>query len=70
MIVLYTKNCIVTGKPAKVFSGHLKGLLFDGTKISIIAGFVDYNTKKEFKSSGDGYCGEWKESYGIKGVGI
>lgn len=69
MLPLQTKNCIVTGKPATVFSGHVLAKTFDVVgrlvTISVIAGFVDSETHRGLTSH-KGCFGEWKPEYGIE----
>jgi hypothetical protein len=72
---LYTTNCIVTGKPATIYTGHvIIPNLFVGLdertnsqylNVSVIAGFCDNETCDRAKSGG-GCFGDWKPEYGIK----
>lgn len=68
-----TERCIVTGKPAVRWSGHVVALVhgsdigkrdFDRMRIIITAGFADDATKPEPDEFG---CfGVWKPEYGMK----
>lgn len=69
-VSLYTKNCIVTGLPASVWSGHVialsklaedeNGETGKDTRLHIIAGFKDSLTLQNFKFGINGYAGAYQ----------
>lgn len=73
-IALHTKYCIVTGKPATCWTGHLSGKGYgpirdDGRMplltVGVIAGFADYETSQQAKSDGFGCFGDFEHKYGL-----
>jgi hypothetical protein len=73
MSMLYTTNCIVTGKPARVWGGHviipnltLHLMEKNAADLIVVAGFADKQTKDDHRSGDLGYCGVWKEQDGLK----
>lgn len=65
-ISLKTKCCIVTGKIAKCWTGHVLAHDFRGIPISIIAGFADSETLRQAKMGACGYFGPWKRAFGVR----
>ena len=70
-----TVNCIVTGKPATVWTGHVVATAsgrIDGERqmplveIGVTAGFATDEVKNAAKSDDRGCFGEWKPSDGLK----
>jgi len=71
---LSTTNCIVSGRPAKLWTGHVLARVsgpVDGDgrvkffEIGVIAGFVDEVTMLQVKSNKFGCYGNWKEADGL-----
>lgn len=69
-ISLRTQNCIVTGKPAEVFTGHVVadcfGPLSAVARVAITAGFDCSKTYEALACDRTGCFGEWKPEYGVK----
>ena len=68
--MLYTKNCVVTGKPATIWTGHVKlnrCFINNGhyENICVIAGFVDNEICNEAEMNQDGCFGDYKSEYKI-----
>lgn len=62
----YTENCIVTGKPATCWTGHVimdNALHPDG--VEIIAGYADVETMNKHCLTHKVYKGEWKPADGL-----
>jgi hypothetical protein len=67
IVDLITERCIVTGEPAKHFSGHLTAVDPEGNPIRITAGFRDAETLDEAMVSAVAGCfGQWREEYGLR----
>lgn len=69
--MLFTKNCIITGKIATIFGGHVvlnKCFVDDDcyANICVIAGFADEDVLNNTKSEPDGCFGDYKPEYGIE----
>lgn len=66
-ISLYTKNCIVTGKPAKLFTGHVI-MSFCGEDMPVIAGFEDRAVMNSVSNldGKSGYFGKWNPTHGLR----
>lgn len=70
------KNCIVTGEPAKVFTGHVVAQVYSQKDdcwkavyrpLLVIAGFKDDETLKKAHEHNQGACfGDWKKEFGIE----
>ena len=58
-----TKNCIACGKPAKLYSGHLKAYvcmaLGNLIEIKIVAGWCSIKCHNSMKSNKNGCFGEY-----------
>lgn len=75
-VSLYTKNCIVTGLPASIWSGHVianfnlaedeYGKVGKDTRLHIIAGFKDKETFEKFKFDINRYCGLYRDFMGVE----
>lgn len=74
-IVIQTANCIVTGKPARCWSGHVVALMRNSSGVysrtQITAGFVDSETHEAAHANREtigplGYYGEWMPENGIQ----
>lgn len=65
-----TKNCIVTGKPATLFTGHVLMETLDrngrSVVVSILAGFADSKIYESAVCGKAGCYGEWKPTFGAK----
>lgn len=66
-----TERCIVTGKEAKAFTGHVTGYVLrakglERVELVILAGFASIEVLEAFEFRQDGFAGEWKPEYGIR----
>jgi len=64
MIWLKTKNCIVTGKPAKQWCGYVK-LDWLNMEVHVIAGFADDETFMAAKTVSGPCYGDFKIEHGL-----
>lgn len=69
MISLDTKNCIVTGGPARCFTGHVR-LYTTGPNgvvtVLVGAGFATREASEMLRSDANGCYGDWKPGYGLE----
>lgn len=75
-VSLSTTNCIVTGKPARIWTGHVlvrtsgkmrRGYANSRTVIvSVTAGFISEATARTIKCDDVGCFGDWKPEYGLR----
>lgn len=69
-IDLTTDRCIVTGRKAEYFRGHvlakIAGQKGPDAPVRIGAGFASRKIAEAFRFGESGYAGEWKPKHGIR----